>query len=827
MKKFTYLLLIFSANFIFSQDSFINKLISSYSDNALYREKVFLHINKTNYLVNEHIWFSAYIAKDADNSPSLPTTNLEVKLINGKGEVLKKKTVFIKNGIGFGEFSIPEDYQTGNYYLIASTNFMKNFGNKNVFSQEIKINNSVSKVTSTKNIDNNNYDIQVFPESGYLLEGIKNTIGIKTLINGKSYSFSGIIQDSKNNIVANYKENHLGMSKCSFFYSENETYTTTIDINNTKQTINLPKANKTGLVFSLDNTDNKKIKITLKTNTKSLSNLKTEPLSLVFYRNNYICEAYNLKINNDNKLTQDLFFEKGKMLHGVNFVTLFKNSKPIAERKFFISKPEKETAILINRVSSSIDSISFSINTKNYNFKPVSTKLSIATVSENSKIYNETQNIKSAFLLSPYINGDIENPAYYFDINNGDKKNALDLLLLNQGWSNYTLEEKVNKINPEKTFEFDYGFNIAGSISKYPKKHDIILLSKTNKIASFSKIENNNYVFKNVFAYKNDTVRIALVKGKLPLVKPKKVSFLDPYYSKEKNYKYLTNPIKTITSSNKTITEQKTTINSITPSIINYPNLNQLNTVYLKDVKAKKEDYEKDTNLEMAIKRQVIARGFYQGTKVTEKLEETYLTLFDYFISQGFITGVATSTAEYYVTIRKAVLQFSGSNHSNASANPDGTIPPIIYIDETPINKASNIDVLRSLYMSNVDEILINKLGAGQGLNGGGGVIKIYLKKEGHPSLQDTTEELYQNLVLLTGFNRAKSYYKPIYDLNKESLDWIEIDWKNQIQTDTNGKAIFKIPANEFSEDFKFIINGLSDSGLLFHYNYISNENEF
>ena len=50
----------------------------------------------------------------------------------------------------------------------------------------------------------------------------------------------------------------------------------------------------------------------------------------------------------------ELFFDKEKMLNGVNIVTLFRNYQPVAERKFFINKRARQTAILIDHLISEI-----------------------------------------------------------------------------------------------------------------------------------------------------------------------------------------------------------------------------------------------------------------------------------------------------------------------------------------------------------------------------------------------------------------------------------------------------------------------------------------
>jgi hypothetical protein len=202
----------------------------------------------------------------------------------------------------------------------AYTNYMRNFGNENVFIQEIII---LNKKRENEHLSITKYDIQIFPEGGYLLEGVDNTIGIKSLINGNSYDYSGTIINSKNQEVTNFKSEHLGMTKCNFIYSEKEKYTALININDTILRIKIPLAQSKGPLLSIKNKQ-KIINLKIITNNKSLEDLKTNKYHLLFHQRNKI--IYLLEINS---LDISLELEKKLFFNGVNSITLFKNNKPI------------------------------------------------------------------------------------------------------------------------------------------------------------------------------------------------------------------------------------------------------------------------------------------------------------------------------------------------------------------------------------------------------------------------------------------------------------------------------------------------------------------
>ena len=822
MKQTLFLFFTLSFSILFSQENITEKIITPFQKDALYREKVFLHLNKSTYFTNENVWFTSYIVEDKSNSPAPYTTNLHVNLLDENGEIIESKTIFINEGVGFGDFFIKPTYNSGKYFIQSFTNYMQNFGNENVFLQEIEIINPSEKqlINNTDGIVN--YDIQVFPESGYLLEDVENIIGIKALINNTGLTFTGKIVNTKEEEITKFKGNKFGMSKCSFIPYKGETYTAIISINNTIQKINLPKAKETGIIFTLDNTKiSNHLKLILKTNKASLPALSKDSLALLFYRNNTISEAVTLTLKNSNETQQELFFDKSKMLNGVNIVTLFKNFKPVAERKFFIDKQEEQTAIIIDELKTENDSTSFKIRTINSSLKPISTQLSLSVLPKGSKTFQENQTIKSAFLLTPYIKGKIENPAYYFK--NGSVKEAqyLDVLLLNQGWSTYSLEEKIKEVNPKKITDFKNGFTVKGSIKKIPRGYDIGLLSKENRLVDFSKFnEHKEFSFKNIFAYKNDNVKIALIKKGQPLVKPQQISFIEEP-SEIKNYKHLT---VNFSNYDYTINSSSISENFDVSNYKLYPNIEVLDQIMLKTVVSKKEKTKYDKESELAHKHKVLAPSFYQNKKVTEQMEKTFQTVFDYFTSLGYIKH--TNSNNYFISLRNARVTLFGKNQ-----NPDNTYPPQIYVDGINLSRYERVELiqeLQELSMKDIDEILINKSGAGGGIDGTGGIIKIYLKKGNHQYFQEQGNNLYEELLLLTGFDRATNYYKPQYNMyTKEAYDWSEIGWKNNLKTNEKGEVIIKIPTNEFSNEYQFIINGFSEKGLLFYDRRFTSQNTF
>src|SRR5690606_29010336 len=82
------------------------------------------------------------------------------------------------------------------------------------------------------------------------------------------------------------------------------------------------------------------------------------------------------------------------------------------------------------------------------NEKSVVAHLGLSVYDEIYQNKLDTKNILTHYQLSTQLKGNIYNPSYYFNKDNNNRKEALDLLLLTQGWRRYVWnEENLKKRN--------------------------------------------------------------------------------------------------------------------------------------------------------------------------------------------------------------------------------------------------------------------------------------------------------------------------------------------------------------------------------------------
>jgi len=80
-------------------------------------EKVYLHIDRDSYYPGDDIWFKAYMVDASDWLLSSNTSNLHVEMISPELKIIDSRIVRLNDGLGNGDFKLPEKLQSGRYRL--------------------------------------------------------------------------------------------------------------------------------------------------------------------------------------------------------------------------------------------------------------------------------------------------------------------------------------------------------------------------------------------------------------------------------------------------------------------------------------------------------------------------------------------------------------------------------------------------------------------------------------------------------------------------------------------------------------------------------------
>ena len=123
MNRILYCLIFSIFSFTSAQvdSSAFNQFVEIHTSKAnIFKEKIFLHTNKTTYFSGEKVWFKAYMVNDINNLPSYATTNLYINLYDSSYHLISSKLFFVENGSTYGEIEIPSNTSQKNIMVPKS-----------------------------------------------------------------------------------------------------------------------------------------------------------------------------------------------------------------------------------------------------------------------------------------------------------------------------------------------------------------------------------------------------------------------------------------------------------------------------------------------------------------------------------------------------------------------------------------------------------------------------------------------------------------------------------------------------------------------------------
>lgn len=747
----------------------IKNLIENYFD--LDRENIHVQFNKTIYVNDEYIGFKGYVFRQKNNTPNPYTTNVRLVIYDDQEQIIQKQLLYTNNGIFVGGIHLNEKFKSGKYYFHFYTNWMNNFKEDDSFIQPIEIINknepynfkSDEPVWETAKLT-------FFPEGGNIINEISNTVGINLVdCNKKGIELkNAIIVDSKLNEICRFNINKMGNGVFYFIPDINETYTLKIKTEKLTISQNLPATKETGFAISYNNNlPNDLIAIAVKTNEKGLKLTQNKKFTLLIYQGvNSIQKEISFA---NNELEQLIIFNKKYLSNGVNSIRLLdENLSEISERLIYKYASEKINTRIEAKVSAN-DSIMLSgkIEAKN-------AALSISVLPEK----NVCVDLKNSILGTFYLNAYLENPVIdnynYYNPENKNRKQEMELLMLNQNNSKYHWENI--KSNPPKiNYKFNKGVTIEGKVERKigaSSKCKISLLSLKDSVFEDTNVDaNGNFRFDNFFA-KDSTVFI------LQMVNEKN----NPIYTKM--------DVKVIPNENVFMSPLKFNKSScpIVKNLDNqfyFSNQNTANKAIKLESVTIKNNYKKvvfEHENEMSLN----ANAY--------KIEDNdFGSVLDFIGRNGFRTGIDPEDNEVYI-------RNSRGGFSN--------LPPAVYIDNIII---SDFNLLYSQNLNEVDEIYIDKTGASDSSPGTDGTIKIFLKKG---IKNDYYRAKHTSLIVTKGFAQNIEFKNSEFEKQDEFFYFGTLNWSPNITIKDNSNYEIRFPRGS-QKEIQVLIEGFSTDGQL------------
>ncbi|MDT7831864.1 hypothetical protein RQM59_05700 [Flavobacteriaceae bacterium S356] len=473
------------------------------------REIPFLHINKTSFLNGEEIWFKAYVVEQNSMKLHPATTNLYVSVFDESGVLKQQQLVHIQQGKGRGSILIDSTFTQRNYYLKASTKWMKNFKEDQSFSQKINIVSSQEEARSALKFENDFFKLNVFPEGGQLVANSINNVGIlvKDSNNERQKIVKGLIKDRKGILVKRFLTNDLGLGSVRLFFKEQEQYTFEAELENgsviTEKIAAIPSSR---IALRVEN-KKKYLVVHLHTNRTYLEK-NTDKQFKVWVHNTKQFLEYDLTLNSDMQ-NYALIIKKNGLPSGINIVTVFDDENaPIAERLVFINRGNLYSSVAIKAKKQS-DSISFTF-TNSTNEKLF---LSASFLPTGTRAYNPKNSIISSVLLKPFVISQIDHEVHSYlgkdDLNN----QSLDLSLISKGWSKYNWNTILTN-SPELNHDFEQGIDMTIRLNKnLAKKQKLLIFSADNNLLHEVTQKSIPFIIRNTSIKKNTEINFGIKRG--------------------------------------------------------------------------------------------------------------------------------------------------------------------------------------------------------------------------------------------------------------------------------------------------------------------------
>jgi len=636
------------------------------------------------------------------------------------------------------------------------------------------------------------FDVSFYPEGGHLITGQLSNVAFKAMnTTGAALNINGEITDLKGNIVAEFKTLHDGMGEFYINPQPDERYQAVCHYGNRTLKLNLPEAQKN--TFALKTTfQNNKLLVAI----NKYDSIACPQLYLLIHSRGKVIYAKAYDPSKD-----FVAFDASIFPSGISHILLFtKDLQIVSERLVFLLNDDNGFVAFQTQKDEfkKREQVQADIQLKDEKQQPLKGNFSIAITNDKEVITDTTSSIISGILLSSELQGQIENPEYYFQKGNKDAEKAADLLMKTQGWTRYAIPDVVQGKFTYPKIPFEQSQEISGTvksglISKLAKNLNVSLLSLNYGFSDYAETDKNGrYVFRN-FEFPDGTNYVIQV-----LNKKGKGRLMTELYINEDSFP----KIHTVWID----------------SVIQKENNNPILMDYI--AKADQQ-YTYENGMRMVNLPEVTITGNH-----IDKYKKPEYNFTDMYFDDKDIKRLGINS-----TVR-LIHRIESMTHGI----------PFIMVDNRPLFFYDRNDYIPEPYGGGINEVFISNLfyTALNAINvedikqvfvyNGGGTfehgeipngIVIYTKygnggrsRSPHPSFKPVTPLGYQTPV---------EFYSPKYD-TQESINSTKPDlrttiyWKPNVITDDEGNATLDFYTADDPADYSVIIEGVSDDGKLIHY---------
>ena len=453
-------------------------------EQAPVQEKVYLHLDNNCYFKGDTIWYKSYVVR-ADNLGYTDMSHiLYVELLSPDGLVVERQQIIVSpDGYGDGNFALKDSLYSGYYELRAYTRWMLNFcvtehpyGRKDreyfynremardffrqfgaVYSRVVPVYERPDSAgdygqkyivsrpkTRIEKEQKENLLVNFYPEGGHLVAGTRCRVAFEVHNEeGEQVDIEGAVRLGDRSDSLRIRTTHQGRGVFTVDVPQSGRLRARFTYHDKQYRFDLPKAEATGCALRLsDRSDNSEY--------SDYSDSSGSLIAQLAFRGFPEGRQYALAVlcRGMLKIFQPITADGPQVIDtsllptGVNdLLVLDEEGRLLADRLFFVNHHDYDLQPV--SVSGLRDEYQpFEAVTLDF-LAPADMKhlsISVRDGANEDQTY-DTGTILTDLLLSSELKGFVAYPDYYFEADDAQHRQALDLLMMVQGWRRYDFAE--------------------------------------------------------------------------------------------------------------------------------------------------------------------------------------------------------------------------------------------------------------------------------------------------------------------------------------------------------------------------------------------------
>lgn len=636
-------------------------------------------------------------------------------------------------------------------------------------------------------------ELRFYPEGGHVVENEMATIAFEGIDEyGDGADIKGVIMDDKGEMVAPFESIHDGMGMIQMRYAHNTSYVAKITSPQITKLFDLPKPSNSPV-------------LTLESNTAT-----TLDFNILGGTGHQVKGFNRSKIVFEQNVEGSDHFSvvKETLPVGITRFVLYNQAgNPISERMVFVHSQQSLTVQLSTDQQAYVpgEKVKLNITTSLPNGDPVAAKLAIAVVDDQLIAFadDKSDHILSYFYLSSELKGEVHEPTFYFDSMNENREEALDLLMLTHGWSNYSwkaMDTDSIKYPPEKISM------VSGRLldkDGNPTEGHVYALEKNNKkrMIKLQTDKNGRFVVRNF----DPSTEIYLLTKKPNTLKVEDERAVAPiqhsYYYWEDDY-----------------IRQDINVEEMT-----------IEEAPIEDIESEsfKESLDISLQEDMSALEEVVVIGYGTQRKreLTGSIVQVYPSDIGYFSSFNTLMGKAAGVMIYAGNEDPGVSSHLSFREASSMVHSNQT--PLIVVDGVALSASISRNFLHTDYFSphyiesigymNSPEAIVQYGGRADN-----GILFIDMKSQSGYRYQYSyapRKGKYNGVVITAKkFSLVREGYQVPKRSDKQFSDQFLDDlvyWNPEVITDIDGKAEISFYTNDKPSAFRITAEGFGVTGLI------------